>query len=197
MTVRVELLRRAAHYTLTAIDTVTPDLLTRPTPCTQWNLRMLLSHTCESVSAFQESLDCGRITLFPADHDKIAADPTDCLRHRLTRLVEDWTAAGDERNIAVADHRIPLSTIAATAALEIAVHGWDIVQASGRRRPIPADLAAELLRISPHLVTDDDRGRLFAPPIHTSIPGPGPELIAFLGRRPEGSSTRADGDISR
>jgi uncharacterized protein (TIGR03086 family) len=197
MTAYVELLHRAAHYTLTAIDTVTPDLLTRPTPCEQWNLRMLLSHTCESVAVFQEALDCGHVALFPADHDKTAADPTDSLRHRLARLVDEWTVAGDERNIAVADHRIPLSTIAATAALEIAVHGWDIVQASGQGRPIPADLAAELLRISPRLIADDNRRRLFAPPIHTSLPGPGAALIAFLGRRPEGGPTRADGDIWR
>lgn len=195
MTAHVELLHRAAHYTLTAIDTVTPDLLTRPTPCKQWNLRMLLSHTCESVAAVQEAFDHGRVALFRDDHDETAADPTDSLRHRLTRLVDAWTAAGAERNVAVADHRIPLSTIAATAALEIAVHGWDIIQASGQDEPIPADLAAELLRISPQLITDDDRRGLFAPPIHTSTPGPGAELIAFLGRRPEGRSTRAEGDI--
>jgi uncharacterized protein (TIGR03086 family) len=195
MTAHLELLQGAVQYTLTAIDAVTPDLMTRPTPCKHWNLRMLLSHTCESVVAFREGLDCGHVALFPADQDRIAADPTGSLRHRLTRLVEGWTAAGDERNIAVADHGIPLSTIAATAALEIAVHGWDIDQATGQGQPIPPDLAAELLRISPLLVTGDARRPLFAPPVHTSMPGPGAELIAFLGRRPERCSTRPDGGI--
>jgi uncharacterized protein (TIGR03086 family) len=195
MTAHVELLHGAVHYTLTAIDAVTPDLMTRPTPCKQWNLRMLLSHTCESVVAFREGLDCGHVALFSADQDNTAADPAESLRHRLTRLVEEWAAASDERTIAVADQRIPLSMIAATAALEIAVHGWDIVQASGRGQPIPADLAAELLRISHQLISDDTRGRLFAPPIHTSMAGPGAELIAFLGRRPQGRATRADGGI--
>jgi len=196
MTTYVELLHRAANYTLSAIDTVTPDRLSRPTPCKQWNLHMLLSHIGESVAAFEESRVCGHVALFAAQRTT-ATDPTDSLRDRLTRLMDGWSAASDDRYIAVADHRLPLSTIAATAALEIAVHGWDIVQASGRGQPIPADLAAELLRISTQLITDDNRHRLFAPPVHTSVPGPGAELIAFLGRRPDGGSLHPTGKVQR
>ena len=184
MSAEVMLVERAADYTLDAVDTVTPDLLSRPTPCAKWNLRMLLSHTTESVAALQEGLDGGRIGLFPMRDDDPAADPAVFLRLRVTRLLDHWTAARDHRIIAVADQRIPLSLMAGAAALEIAVHGWDVSQASGHDRPIPPDLAGALLAMSPLLVPSGNRHHLFASPLDTSASaGPGERLLAFLGRR--------------
>jgi len=69
------------------------------------------------------------------------------------------------------------------AALEIAVHGWDMSQACGHRRPIPQPLAAGLLTLAPLLVPETGRHPLFAAPA-TVPPGAGPSdrLAAFLGR---------------
>lgn len=47
----------------------------------------------------------------------------------------------------------------------MAVHGWDIAQACGDNRPIPATLAVSLIAICPLLVTDADRYPQFAPAI--------------------------------
>jgi uncharacterized protein (TIGR03086 family) len=69
--------------------------------------------------------------------------------------------------------------------VEIAVHGWDVAQACGRPRPIPPQLAEELLQLAPLLVTDADRPGRFAPPV--AVPAgasPGDRLVAFLGRGP-------------
>jgi uncharacterized protein (TIGR03086 family) len=185
MSAEVEMLRRAVDYALTAVDTVTSDVLSQPTPCSKWNLRMLLSHTCESVAAFQEGLASGRVRLFPTEDNDTASDPTGCLRVRLIQLCDEWTATGAGRIIAVADHRIPQSLVAAAAALEIGVHGWDVFQASGHHRPIPPDLAAALLAISPQLIPADNRHPLFAPPVRTcTTANAGMQLIAFLGRSP-------------
>lgn len=183
MSAELALLQRAADYTLDAVGTVTPDMLTRPTPCAKWNLRMLLSHTSESVAALQEGLDGGRIALFPMRDDATTADPALVLRRRVTRLLDKWISAHADRDIAVADQRIPLCLMAGAAALEIAVHGWDVYQAGGHDRPISPDLAADLLAISSQLITLDNRHHLFASPISTSASaGPGERLLAFLGR---------------
>jgi uncharacterized protein (TIGR03086 family) len=76
--------------------------------------------------------------------------------------------------------------VTSVGAVEIAVHGWDVAQACGHPRPIPPQLAKELLRLAPLLVTDADRpGRFAAPvavPAHAS---PGDRLVAFLGRDPQ------------
>ena len=194
MSAEAEMMRRAVDYALTAVDTVTTDLLSQPTPCAKWNLRMLLSHACESVAALHEGLASGRVELFPAEGNDTASDPTCRLRAGLIQLRDEWIGTSDSCIIAVADHRIPRSLVAAAAALEIAVHGWDVFQATGHDRPIPADLAAELLAISTQLIPADNRHRLFARPVRTSTSdNAGQQLVAFLGRSPAAENpTRKD-----
>jgi hypothetical protein len=78
--------------------------------------------------------------------------------------------------------------MAGAAALEIAVHGWDVSQACGHHRPIPRDLAVDLLVISALLVPDGNRHPLFAAPVFVAeTAGPSERLIAFLGRAVTGS----------
>jgi uncharacterized protein (TIGR03086 family) len=182
-------LHRAVGYALGAIDSVTPELLSRPTPCRDWDLRMLLRHACESVAALEEGLETGRIGLYPVFDEDTAADPTRIFRSRVTRLLEIWTvAAGDARIVEVAGERLPPSAMAGAAALEIAVHGWDVSQACGHHRPIPRDLAVDLLVISALLVPDGNRHPLFAAPVFVAeTAGPSERLIAFLGRAVTGS----------
>lgn len=188
MSAEVLLLDVAMDYALDAIDTVRPELLSQSTPCSEWNLRMLLSHACESVAALQEGVCCGRVDLFPTDHHDALVDPTRCLRGRIMHLRDEWVAANGDRSIAVADQLIPLSLMTCAAALEITVHGWDVFRGSGCERPIPAGLAADLLAISPRLVPDDARHRLFAPPVRTAATAtPGERLLAYLGRPSAGA----------
>lgn len=180
----VDLLQRAVNFALSALDTVTPDRMSQPTPCSQWDLQMLLEHASESVAALHEGLDRGRVDLFSTVADDIAADPASLFRARLTRLVDNWTASdAAARRVAIADRVLPLSLAASAAAVEIAVHGWDIAQASGHHRPIPPDLAPDLLATSALLLSDGNRHPLFAPPIPVPVPAsPGAALLAFLGR---------------
>jgi uncharacterized protein (TIGR03086 family) len=83
---------------------------------------------------------------------------------------------------------MPPEVLTGVAALELAVHGWDIAQATGRCELIPSALARDLLALSTSLVPGGNRCGLFAPAIQLSDPaGPDEELLAFLGRR--GSNT--------
>ena len=75
--------------------------------------------------------------------------------------------------------------MAATAALEVAVHGWDISRACGQRQPIPRALATGLLVIAPVLVPRTGRPPLFAAPVTAGANAdPSDRLAAFLGRTP-------------
>jgi uncharacterized protein (TIGR03086 family) len=75
--------------------------------------------------------------------------------------------------------------MAAAAALEVAVHGWDISRACGQREPIPRALAIGLLAIAPVLVPRIGRHPLFAAPVPVAATaGPSDRLAAFLGRSP-------------
>ena len=179
----VKLLERAGDYALSAIETVTVELLSRPTPCAQWDLRMLLDHVIESATTLHEGLDSGRVALFSTVPYDTAANPALVFRTCVTRLVDEWVASNTVPLVTVADRLMPLSLAAGVAAVEIAVHGWDIAQATGVRRPIPPALAVDLHAISALLLSDGNRHPLFAPPLRPPVlAGPSEKLLAYLGR---------------
>jgi hypothetical protein len=65
----------------------------------------------------------------------------------------------------IGDLSLPAIAMESTGAIEIAVHGWDISQASGQNRPIPDALATTLLPIAPLLIPETGRHLLFSPPV--------------------------------
>jgi uncharacterized protein (TIGR03086 family) len=182
------LLEPSISYALGVALAVTPDLLACPTPCGEWDLRMLLRHGCESLTAFVEGIDGGRVGLYPAAEDgAIAADPARAFRDRAGRLLDAWTGPGRQpcQVVEIAGRPLAAIVMAAAAALEIAVHGWDISRACGQRQPIPRALAVDLLALAPALVPWDGRHPLFAAPVTAAATaGPSDRLAAFLGRSP-------------
>ncbi len=73
--------------------------------------------------------------------------------------------------------------IVAAAALEIAVHGWDVAQATGGRHHLPDDLGRALLPVAQAVVTPEDRPARFAvPQVPARDMGPSAQLLGFLGR---------------
>jgi uncharacterized protein (TIGR03086 family) len=148
------LLEPSISYALGAVLAVTPELLPRPTPCRGWDLRMLLRHASESLTAFGQGIETGRVGLDPAAEDgDLAAAPARAFRDRAGQLLDAWTSPGHQRQvIEIAGCPLAASVMAAAAALEVAVHGWDISRACGQRQPIPRALATSLLAIAPVLV---------------------------------------------
>jgi uncharacterized protein (TIGR03086 family) len=181
------LLEPSIAYALGVAMAVTPDLLSRPTPCREWDLRMLLRHACESLTAIAEGIQTGRVGLDPAAEDgDLAADPARAFRDRASRLRAAWTSPGHQRQvIEIAECPLAASVMAAAAALEVAVHGWDISRACGQGQPIPAALATDLLVIAPALVPRAGRHPLFTAPVSVPVTAsPSDRLAAFLGRTP-------------
>lgn len=186
------LLEGAIGYALGAVRAVTPQRLPGPTPCADWDLRTLLHHLNDALDVLGEGIDPGRIGPHPAGGGAsgqcdLVAHPAAIFRGRAGRLLGAWSAGGRHgRVVAVAGHRLTASAVAATGAIEIAVHGWDVSQACGQARPIPAALATALLAICPLVVTDATRHRLFAAPVAVSpLASPSDLLVAFLGRSPQ------------
>jgi len=178
----IALLEQAALYALGTAGGVTPELMSRPTPCREWDLRMLLLHTAESMAALTEGLDGGRVGLRPA-RAKAPADAGRALRQRANDVLASCSRLGGHASfVAIGDRSLQAGLFVSACALEIAVHGWDVSQATGQREPVPADLARHLLRIAPVLVSHD-RESLFARPVRVDpAASPSDQLIAFLGR---------------
>ncbi|MHC3475103.1 TIGR03086 family metal-binding protein, partial [Streptomyces sp. 7R007] len=155
--------------------------LGRGTPCADWDLGELLAHLDDSLDALHEGLTGGRIG--PAPGHPSDADPACAFRTRACAVLGAWAAGPGER-VRVGERALDVRVMAAVGAVEIAVHGWDVAQAGGLRRPLPGALAAELLSVARCVVAREDRGVRFGAPVAVP-PGAGPDvrLLAFLGRR--------------
>ncbi len=179
------LLEPSVSYALNVVLAVTPEILPHPTPCRQWDLRMLLRHACESMATLGEGIETGRVDPDPVAEDgDLVADPTRAFRDHAGQLLDAWTSPAHQRQIIdIAGCPLAAGVMAAAAALEIAVHGWDISRACGQRQPIPRALATDLLVIAPALVPRTGRHPLFAAPIAVAATAtPSDQLAAFLGR---------------
>jgi uncharacterized protein (TIGR03086 family) len=178
----VAVLERAIAYALGSVALVTPDALVRPTPCAAWDLRDLLGHLHDAMAALQEGAETGCVSFVavPAPDDVLSL-----VRDRAARLLGAWTNADGSGLVLVHGRPLTAPLMASAGAIEVTVHGWDVGAACGVQRPIPDDLADELLDLAIVLIRDSDRPGRFAPPVPVpATASPGDRLLSFLGRSP-------------
>ena len=176
------LLERAVGYTRSCLALLPQAAPDAPTPCVDWSLVRLLRHMDDALAAFTEAAEVGYVApAGPAEpHPGLLAES---LRNRACLLLGAWAGEPGRPSVSVVGRDMPTAMLAATGAIEIAVHGWDVARACGVDRPIPEELAASLLHVAPLLVGPDDRPGRFAaaydvPPTATASE----RLLAFLGR---------------
>lgn len=178
------LLERAIGYTRTSLQLAATADLTSRTPCDRWDLLELLRHMDDSLAAFTEAAEIGYVDLVPVRGTAPGAQLVDRLKARACALLGAWARHPGTGDVAVGDRELRSDLLAAAGSLEIAVHGWDVAQACGVDRPLPAGLALELLDVLPLLVGDEDRPGRFGPPVDVPLHArPSSRLLAAVGRR--------------
>jgi uncharacterized protein (TIGR03086 family) len=183
----LEMLERAIGYTRVQLQAVTPELLCLPTPCEQWRLGALLDHMADSLDALTEAADLHHVSVAVGREPASPLSPVDAverLQVRACSLLGAWSAVAQDDDVMVGDRPLSSSLLACAGALEVAVHGWDVSQATGVRAPIPAALARDLLIWADVLVSDADRPGRFDYPISGPSIGPSSRLLMKLGREP-------------
>jgi uncharacterized protein (TIGR03086 family) len=180
----LELLERAIGYTRVQLQVVTPAMLCRPTPCERWSLAALLDHMDDSLAGLVEAADLGEVALTPVGSPRSPVDVVERLRERACALLGAWSAVARDSDVTVGDRAISSSLLACAGALEVAVHGWDVSQATGAREPVPAALARDLFTWADVLVGDHDRPARFDHPTVGPCVGPSSRLLRLLGREP-------------
>ncbi|MGC7099924.1 TIGR03086 family metal-binding protein [Amycolatopsis lurida] len=177
-----DLLERAVSYALGCLRLVTAGAMANATPCRDWDLRALLAHLDDALTALAEAAESGRVGLDPVP--PVPGDPAAAVRARAGELLGALAGEPHAGLVSVAGAPMTAAIIAGAGALEVAVHGWDVARACGHDRPLPPALAVEMLDLSALFVTADDRPERFAAPIElTREAAPGDRLLAFLGRR--------------
>ncbi len=177
------MLERAVGYTRLALLEVGPAMLDRPTPCARWDLGALLDHMVDSLETLTEAADLGNLGLAVPEGPPSPVSAVQRLRVQACSLLGAWAALARDRAVMVGDRPLSSSVLACAGALEVAVHGWDVSQATGSRREIPALLALDLLPWVGVFVTDLDRPLRFGAALDVPMGGPSARLLALLGRQ--------------
>ncbi len=179
----LELLERSIGYTRLMLQEVTPAMLCLPTPCSRWRLGSLLDHMGGSLETLTDAADLGQVAAATPQGPRSPVDSVERLRVRACSLLGAWSHVARD-DVLDGDRRVASSLLACAGALEVAVHGWDVSQATGVREPVPAALARDLLPWVDVLVTDADRPHRFDHPLDGPAIGPSSRLLRRLGREP-------------
>jgi len=179
-----------AHTALrTTVADLTADDLGRPTPCTAWTVTQVLQHAAGDQRAYAAAITGeGGPTEDPFD-------PSGSVDDTVAALVEPAllasagafaTVTPDATTPTPLPHgALPAEVAAGAAALDAAVHAWDVAVAVGRPSPLGDALAAELLPVARSIVEPLRQYGAYAAALDpASGDGPADELLRYLGRDP-------------
>jgi uncharacterized protein (TIGR03086 family) len=179
----VAVLDSAVVWTRDRLHAARRSPLTLPTPCSEWDLGDLLAHMEDSLTTLAEAARLGHVDLAAGRAPLDRAHVVDRVLRRACTARAAWLDRVTSAPVTVDELPLGHDTVVLVGALEIAVHGWDVAQATGERCPLPEDLAARLLGVARAVVTPTERGPRFGPAVAVEpSASAGARLLAHLGR---------------
>ncbi|MGF1599150.1 MAG: TIGR03086 family metal-binding protein [Acidimicrobiales bacterium] len=177
-------LAQTFDHTHVVIAGVKPDQLGNPTPCSEWDVRGLLSHTLGVVAGIGAAV--GGDAQSSPDSFVLADDVAAQFRALADRTLAAWRAVGLDGETNIGAGPMPRQAAISINLLDTATHSWDIARATGQPEALPTELADMILGVSQQVVSDDVRRVAgFAPAIGAADDAdPTTKLVAFLGRQP-------------
>lgn len=176
--------RRAADLAMGIVERVHPGQLGDATPCTEWNVRMLINHVV-SGNLFFVHLAIGST---PPDRavDHLGNDPPTVFRDSVLAVSAAFEPDGFlDRVVTAPFGEVPGRQLVDMRRNELTVHGWDLAKATGQSTDFdPEVIAACLASYTAWPWLQDRAGAPFdaeqpAPPGVTDAD----RLAAFLGRK--------------
>ncbi|MFE2608083.1 TIGR03086 family metal-binding protein [Streptomyces mirabilis] len=184
-----ELLTRAHTYLSEVAAAVPERAWGSPTPCSEWTVRQVLNHARLDQQAYGAAITG---TGWPDSDpfrpaDALDADAQTALRKVLRGVADAYAQlSADSPEVATPLGPLPFPLAAAAAAMDAAVHAWDIAVATGQDAPLGEELA-EGIRLAADRLADhlrDAYGVFAAARAVPATAGRAEALLAFLGRDP-------------
>jgi uncharacterized protein (TIGR03086 family) len=179
---------RAMAQTESIVAAVRQGQLGDPTPCTEYDVRELLSHMVGGLT---------RIALIGEGADALAVPPRadgvpddgwlDAYRAAQARAVAAWADdAKLDSFFMVPWGKVPGRVALSGYVQEILAHGWDLATATGQETELDQELGSWILEISRRILPATPRGGEV--PFGPVVPVPAgagvyAQLAAWLGRR--------------
>lgn len=180
-------LRESFQWASGVVAGVKPEDLDRPTPCDEWNVRMLLNHMIGSARAFAVGVPNGAVNpQVDPSVDLFEDDPGELYEASWPAAVDAWAMVDAEGMTELPWGPMPNLLAAQLLLVESAVHGHDLAKATGQDATIPEAPAQAALAFATMLLNEPEmRGNDFKPPVAVSEGASTTDrLVAFLGRHP-------------
>ncbi|TDD78035.1 TIGR03086 family protein [Actinomadura darangshiensis] len=179
-----------AHAALrTVVRGLSDQDLARPTPCSEWNVAQVVQHAAGDQLAFASSITGEPGPGFNPFEPSGTLDgsPADLLEPCLTACAAAWaTVDRDATEVAVPvpPGSLKPGTGAGAAALDAAVHAWDIAVATARPSPLAPELAGPLLAVARQIVEPLRQYGAYAAALGHTGDISVHALLCYLGRDP-------------
>ncbi len=160
---------------------IAADDMSRPTPCTQFDVTRLMDHLLQSLEALGGMAGAD----FP-DH----ADSADSVERQVIAVarpaLDAWRQRGLDGTVSFGGGEMPARNACAILALELLVHAWDYARAVGRDVRAPEPLAEYVLGLAHRVIRPEVRGQAgFDDPVEVPADADAlTKLVAFTGRNP-------------
>ena len=182
--------QRAAAQTESIIAAVRHDQAGLPTPCTDWDVRTLVSHMAGGViriALVGEGADALAVPPFAEVGDQRDGGWAATYRAARARVAAAWADdAKLDALFAVPWGKVPGRVALAGYVREVLAHGWDLASATGQETELDQELGAYALEISQRSLPESGREDIPFGPVVAAPAGAGvyARLAAWLGRTP-------------
>lgn len=182
-----EVLTHAHAYLAEVVASVGQSAWGTPTPCSEWTVRQVLNHARVDQQAYGLAITGGRPDSDPFHPaDALDGDPAAELDKVLRQVADAYAGLpADSDQVPTPLGPLPPWIAAGAAAMDAAVHAWDIAMASGQPSPLTPELSLELLTVARQIVEPLRQYGVYAAELE---PQPGDDaeakLLRYLGRDP-------------
>lgn len=160
-----------------------------PTPCPEWDVRLLVNHMVLGHRLFTGILrgttTVSTSALDPSAGNVLGDNPADTYR----RAANDVLAAFAQPGVLEREFHVPVGVVPGIAAVHLRAveelaHGWDLARATAQRSPFPHEVVERHLEFTRTKLADIPSDQSpFAPPQPVSDHAPPLDrLAALLGR---------------
>ena len=173
-----------------AVAGVPADGWQRPTPCTEWTVAQVLQHAALDQGAWAAVISgtqpSGENPFAPSG--ELGAEPLAYAEAALEASAPAWAVvSADGRPVPtpLPSGPMPPADAAGAAALDAAIHAWDMAVATGQGSPLTPDLAAALTPVAKSIVEPLRQYGVYAAEVE-SLAGAddAAALLCYLGRQP-------------
>ena len=183
---QIETFLQAVDQTGRIVAAVTPDQLSKPTPCADWDVRALLNHTIGGVYMFDDAAQEKEFDMSRFGGDLLGTDPADNYEQAAGRLEKTVRRPGVlDRTWTMPFGGTPGQIAISIATVECLQHGWDIARATGQDAQFDPELTEAAMQAAQLFPPDITRQPgVFGPEMECDVAAPLEDrLAAFLGRQ--------------